>query len=123
LPMQAAALLADAGPDVVSALGEAGRCLGLAFQLRDDLDGVFGTLEQTGKDPLSDLREGKCTALVAFARDSRLWPELATHLGDPALTEEDAARARELLVACGARSAVEAMASELAASAIAATRS
>ncbi|GGK56161.1 polyprenyl synthetase family protein [Ornithinimicrobium pekingense] len=122
LPMQAAAILADADEQVVEALGEAGRCLGLAFQLRDDLDGVFGTAEQTGKDPLCDLREGKCTALVAFARSSRLWPELARYVGDPHLTEEGAARARQILVACGARSAVEAMAAELAASAISATR-
>jgi geranylgeranyl diphosphate synthase, type II len=122
LPMQAAAILADADDEVVAALGEAGRCLGLAFQLRDDLDGVFGTAEQTGKDPLCDLREGKCTALVAFARSSRLWDELSRYVGDPALTEEGADRAREILVACGARSAVEAMASELAASAIAAAR-
>lgn len=119
LPMQAAAILADADDDVVRALGEAGRCLGLAFQLRDDLDGVFGTAEQTGKDPLCDLREGKCTALVAFARSSRLWEELSRYVGDADLTEEGAARAREILVACGARSAVEAMASELAATAIA----
>src|SRR5690606_15906636 len=114
LPLQAAAVLADADDDVVRALGEAGRCLGLAFQLRDDLDGVFGTAEQTGKDPLCDLREGKCTALVALARTSRLWPELAPYVGDPDLTEDGARRAREILTACGARAAVETMAAELA---------
>ncbi len=120
LPMQAAAILADADAEVVEALGEAGRSLGLAFQLRDDLDGVFGTVERTGKDPLCDLREGKCTALVAFARSSRLWDELQRYVGDPRLTVEGADRAREILVACGARSAVASMAAELAASAIAA---
>jgi geranylgeranyl diphosphate synthase, type II len=120
LPMQAAAILADADAEVVRALGEAGRHLGLAFQLHDDLAGVFGTIEQTGKDPLCDLREGKCTALIAFARSSRLWPELAPFVGDPDLTDEGAERAREILVACGARSAVESMAAERAASAIAA---
>ena len=117
LPLQAAAVLADADEDVVLALGEAGRCLGLAFQLRDDLDGVFGTAEQTGKDPLCDLREGKCTALVALARTSRQWPELAPFVGDPDLTPEGARRARELLTASGARSTVETLAAELAAAA------
>lgn len=121
LPLQAAAILADASEEVVAASGAVGRFLGVAFQLQDDLDGVFGTAEQTGKDPLCDLREGKGTALVAFARSSRRWPELARYVGDPALTEDHARRARELLVACGARRAVESLVSDLTDAAVAAT--
>jgi geranylgeranyl diphosphate synthase type II len=107
LPLQAAAIIADASEEVVATLGMTGRYLGTAFQLRDDLGGVFGTREQTGKDPLSDLREGKCTALIAIARSSRQWEELARHVGDPGITPDDAQRARELLLSCGARRAVE----------------
>lgn len=119
LPLQAAALLADAADEVVAALGTVGRCLGVAFQLQDDLNGVFGTSEQTGKDPLGDLREGKCTALVSIARTTPQWPELARHVGDPAITPDDARRARELLVACGARRAVEQLIRDLRAAAVA----
>lgn len=122
LPLQAAAILAQAGDEVVAALEELGRSLGLAFQLRDDLDGVFGEIEQTGKDPLCDLREGKCTALITVARSTHLWDELAPYVGAPDLTAEGAVRARELLVTCGARAAVEAMVSELRAAAVAAIR-
>ena len=113
LPMQAAAILARAPAHVVGSLGAVGRCLGVTFQLQDDLAGVFGTAEQTGKDPLCDLREGKATALVAVARSTRRWEELSRYVGDPDLTAEDARRARELLVACGARRAVQTLVREL----------
>lgn len=113
LPIQAAAILADAEAGVVDALGEAGRCLGVAFQLWDDLLGVYGTARQTGKDPLSDLREGKWTALVAFALGSPEWDELRLLVGNPDLTPADACRARELLVSSGARAAVESLVAEL----------
>jgi len=48
---------------------EYGLPLGEAFQLRDDLLGVFGDPSQTGKPAGDDLREGKRTALIAFAYD------------------------------------------------------
>ncbi|QDO90003.1 polyprenyl synthetase family protein [Ornithinimicrobium ciconiae] len=113
LPLRAAAILADSSTEVCSALAAVGRCLGTAFQLLDDLDGVFGQQEQTGKDPLSDLREGKCTALVTFARATPEWEELARHVGDPSITSDNARRARELLAACGARRAVETLVHDL----------
>lgn len=112
LPLQAAAILAEADDAVLAVLGRIGRQLGIAYQLSDDLQGVFGTQEETGKDPLGDLREGKSTALIAIARSSRHWAELAPHIGDPGLTVRDARRARELLVACGARRAVDLLVQE-----------
>jgi geranylgeranyl diphosphate synthase type I len=48
---------------------EYGLPLGEAFQLRDDLLGVFGDPSETGKPAGDDLREGKRTALVAYAHD------------------------------------------------------
>jgi geranylgeranyl diphosphate synthase type II len=113
LPLQAGALLAGApAPDVVR-IGEVGRLLGIAFQLHDDLDGVFADATVTGKNPLSDLREGKDTALVAIARSTPWWPRIAPHLGRPDLDEATAARVRHDLVACGARDAVETLAADL----------
>ncbi|WP_110181244.1 polyprenyl synthetase family protein [Nocardioides solisilvae] len=112
LPMQAGALLAGAEEHVVRALGEVGRRLGIAFQLHDDLLGVFGDREVTGKDPLGDLREGKRTPLVVHAAGTAAWPRIAAHLGDPALTEEEAADVRAALVEGGSRVFVEELARE-----------
>lgn len=107
LPLRAAGLLAGVPEDVVTALGAVGRHLGTAFQLCDDLNGVFGSAAETGKDPLGDLREGKCTALIAIARSRPEWQELAQFVGNPDLTPQGADRARQLLIACGARDTVE----------------
>lgn len=52
-----------------SIYSEYGLPLGEAFQLRDDLLGVFGDPTETGKPAGDDLREGKRTALVAYAHD------------------------------------------------------
>lgn len=112
LPLQAAAILAGAGEDIVAGLGRAGRSLGIAFQLLDDIDGVFAPADQTGKDPLSDLREGKFTGLMAFARDSEQWEELSRCVGRSELTAEEAVRARCLLIESGARDSVTALAQE-----------
>ncbi len=54
--------------DMPQALADYGESVGLAFQLRDDVLGVFGTAEMTGKPVGDDLREGKPTALLAIAR-------------------------------------------------------
>jgi geranylgeranyl pyrophosphate synthase len=109
LPLRAAAVLAGADEQMQARLDRLARRLGVAFQLRDDLLGVFGDEDTIGKSALSDLREGKATALVAHARTTPQWPELSTLVGDPHLTASGAARARELLVRCGARAHVEAL--------------
>lgn len=57
-------------PDVLPGLSSYGLALGEAFQLRDDLLGVFGDPDATGKPAGDDLREGKRTALIAYALDS-----------------------------------------------------
>ena len=70
-PLHFGAAMAD--PDnlaeYLSIYSEYGLPLGEAFQLRDDLLGVFGNPEETGKPAGDDLREGKRTALIAFAYD------------------------------------------------------
>jgi geranylgeranyl diphosphate synthase, type II len=112
LPLQAGAVLAGAADDVVERLGEAGRMLGVAFQLQDDLLGVFGDPRVTGKSAVTDLREGKQTPLMAYARTTPLWAGIAAHLGSAELTEEDAEIVRCLLVECGARDFVEGLAAD-----------
>lgn len=103
LPLQAGAVLAGASSEVVTAAAEVGRLIGIGFQLLDDLLGVFGREQRTGKSALSDLREGKPTALLAVAQQSEQWPVLRSLIGDPELGEGDADRARRLLTLGGAR--------------------
>jgi geranylgeranyl diphosphate synthase type II len=87
-----------------------GRSLGTAYQLLDDLQGVFGDPASTGKSRLSDLRSGKQTALVAHARTTAAWQTVAPYVGLATLTEEEAAVVCDLLTASGSRAYVEALA-------------
>ncbi|UBH06367.1 geranylgeranyl pyrophosphate synthase [Leucobacter sp. Psy1] len=68
-PLLIGAALAGASPEQESALAEFGLPVGVAFQLRDDLLGVFGDEAVTGKPTGDDLTEGKRTVLVALARE------------------------------------------------------
>ena len=106
LPLQAGAVLAGADASTVERLGEAGRVLGIAFQLVDDLLGVFGDPARTGKSATSDLRAGKQTPLLAHARSTPEWERIALHVGRE-LTDAEHAEARRLLEASGSRRFVE----------------
>jgi geranylgeranyl diphosphate synthase type II len=113
-PLQAGAILAGAGDAAVEALGEFGRCIGIAYQIVDDLLGVFGSEGQTGKTTLGDLREGKRTVLIAHAAGTDCWPEIEELIGDEHLAHETAERVRGILEECGARSYAEGLANEFA---------
>ena len=65
--MHLGAALAGAPAGRSRAYSAYGLPLGEAFQLRDDILGVFGDPEVTGKPAGDDLREGKRTALIAHA--------------------------------------------------------
>ena len=90
LPLRAAAILADGSSDLESRLSVAGSHLGLAYQLQDDLLSTFGDAAVHGKDPYSDLREGKQTAIICFARTSDIWPHLEADFGNPSLSPKRA---------------------------------
>ena len=109
-PLQAGAILAGAGEETVATLGDFGREIGIAYQLVDDVLGVFGTAEETGKSTIGDLREGKRTVLIAYAASAPGWDQLSTLFGDPALDEDGAARLRAHLVQSGARGFAEGLA-------------
>ncbi|GAA3462671.1 polyprenyl synthetase family protein [Saccharothrix longispora] len=66
-PLHLGAAMAGAPAHLVDALRSYGRDIGVAFQLRDDLLGVFGDPAVTGKPAGDDLRDGKRTALMALA--------------------------------------------------------
>jgi geranylgeranyl diphosphate synthase, type I len=67
-PLAIGAALGGASPEQLEALRAFGMPLGIAYQLRDDLLGVFGDPGVTGKPAGDDLREGKRTVLIAMAR-------------------------------------------------------
>jgi geranylgeranyl diphosphate synthase, type I len=76
-PLRIGALVGGATGDDLEPLSDYGVSLGEAFQLRDDLLGVFGDPEATGKPAGDDLREGKRTVLVALALDATSSPDRA----------------------------------------------
>jgi geranylgeranyl diphosphate synthase, type I len=111
-PLHLGAALAGAGPETLGALSAYGLPLGIAFQLRDDVLGVFGDPAQTGKPAGDDLREGKRTVLVALALQRATPAQAAVvqdRLGDPALDLAGVGQLRALMVDTGALAACEAM--------------
>ncbi|GAA3864057.1 polyprenyl synthetase family protein [Leifsonia kafniensis] len=109
-PLVIGAALAGATAEQLGSLREFGLPLGIAFQLRDDVLGVFGDAAVTGKPSGDDLREGKRTVLIALARDHgsaetrTLIDEL---LGNPDLTESQIVRLQSAIQASGAVDRVE----------------
>ncbi|KOT87370.1 geranylgeranyl diphosphate synthase [Streptomyces sp. NRRL F-5755] len=111
-PLQVGAALAGADQRLMDACSAYGVPLGEAFQLRDDVLGVFGDPDQMGKSRLDDLREGKCTSLIVRAlrvATPAQTERLREVIGNPQLGEPEAAEVREILTSTGARAAVERM--------------
>jgi geranylgeranyl diphosphate synthase type II len=119
-PLQAGALLAGATHDVIASLGEFGRNIGIAYQIVDDLLGVFGNEAATGKTTLGDLREGKRTALIAFASQTAEWSTISKLVGDSNLSDEDAATVRDVLERTGAKTFTQKLAANYSDEAVAA---
>ncbi|GAA3842189.1 polyprenyl synthetase family protein [Streptomyces coacervatus] len=111
-PLHCGAILADADPDLTAALSRYALPLGEAFQLRDDLLGVYGRPDDTGKPVLDDLREGKQTVLLALAAQRANTAQrklLDTLVGTADLDLDGAARIRAVLDTTGAHATVEDM--------------
>ena len=84
--------------------------LGMAFQLKDDILGVFGDPAVTGKPAGDDLREGKRTVLIAMTLESledKGRDELLSHLGQPEISLEKIEELRALITSSGAVEKVE----------------
>ncbi|MGK9465208.1 polyprenyl synthetase family protein (plasmid) [Streptomyces sp. G6] len=117
-PLALGAALAGADEHVLDALRAAGRCAGLAFQLRDDLLGAFGDPALTGKPADGDLRSRKLTYLLAVAlqladaADDHQAAEALAPDADPG-SEYAVQRMRTALERTGARGLVEAKIEEL----------
>ena len=109
-PLAIGGALAGGSLPQLAALREFGLPLGVAFQLRDDMLGVFGDPEVTGKPSGDDLREGKRTVLIGLARQKmpptavRVLDEL---LGDPGLDEAQVRMLQNTVRDSGAAEQVE----------------
>jgi len=115
-PLHLGAALAGAGQEVLDGYSGYGLPLGEAFQLRDDVLGVFGDPSVTGKPAGDDLREGKRTALVAMALEAASPAQAAAvrrHLGDPHLSADGVEVLRGVLTETGAVTRIEATIDEL----------
>jgi geranylgeranyl diphosphate synthase, type I len=111
-PLQLGVALAGDPGGMAAACTGYGIPLGVAFQLRDDVLGVFGDPAQTGKPAGDDLREGKRTVLAALARQRATAAQrelLDRRLGDPALDERGAAELRAIIAGTGALAECEEM--------------
>jgi geranylgeranyl diphosphate synthase, type I len=100
-PLHIGAALADAEPQLIAGLSAYGLPLGEAFQLRDDLLGVFGDPAVTGKPAGDDLREGKRTVLVGYAVQRASEVQLAEFdklFGKPDLDPDEVQLLREILL-------------------------
>lgn len=109
-PLQIGAALAGGSAAALDALAAYGSPLGRAFQFRDDVLGVFGEPDVTGKPAGDDLREGKRTVLVAHAlqlASETAKERLTGLLGSPELDAADIATAQEIIVGSGALAATE----------------
>jgi isopentenyl-diphosphate delta-isomerase type 1 len=99
-----------ADPELLDSLRAYGDAVGLAFQMRDDVLGIFGDPSVTGKSTLDDLREGKRTVLVLRAlrlADPSGREVLRSALGDDDLDEHAAERCRDVISSSGALASVE----------------
>jgi geranylgeranyl diphosphate synthase, type I len=115
-PLQLGATLAATSQPAADAMTatctEYGIPLGIAFQLRDDVLGVFGDPAKTGKPVGGDISEGKRTVLIALARERATAGQAGTldrYLGDRQLTETGVAEVKTVLTDTGAVAECEAL--------------
>ena len=110
-PLHLGAAMTSSSKEVTDALSAYGLPLGEAFQLRDDLLGVFGDPSVTGKPAGDDLREGKRTVLIAMTHERQSPAQLEIckkYFGKPDIDAEGVAILQDIIESTGARAELEA---------------
>lgn len=105
-PLQLGVIAAGGDRKLMQNFAEFGAELGKAFQIADDLLGMFGSTRQTGKPVGSDIREGKQTLLMYYAKKLAKpleWKAIETRLGKDNITNDDVKIVRNILKECGAQ--------------------
>lgn len=99
------AIIGGADDETVRAINEYALELGLGFQMFDDYLGIAGDESKTGKSVGNDIRKGKCTCMVTHAirtiKDPAVLEEFKGILGNMDATDEQCARARQILQDAG----------------------
>lgn len=104
-PLTFGMVLAGADCSATDAVREYSLKAGRAFQITDDILGIFGTEFESGKSPLDDIREGKRTMLTLYALDHAERADknfLIQMLGNQNLTQAEFERCKDILVESGA---------------------
>ncbi|MBV8785350.1 MAG: polyprenyl synthetase family protein [Mycobacterium sp.] len=114
-PLEIGAAMAGCGDRTLSQLGDYGVAVGEAFQLRDDVLGVFGSPAITGKPCAGDLLERKATSVVMIAHELAnpvARRELTELMNGEVLDDDALERWKALIIATGAVELIEQMISE-----------
>ncbi|MGE2728009.1 polyprenyl synthetase family protein [Mycolicibacterium vaccae] len=105
-PMELGLLVAGVtAPDIAAAVHDYAAAVGQAFQLRDDLADLYGTTDSSGKRGGDDIRSGKPTELLGFTLDRAGAAEvdsLTAIVGRQDAGDDEIARARQIVLGCGA---------------------
>jgi geranylgeranyl pyrophosphate synthase len=104
-PLELGARLAGAREEDMEFIHRYGQPAGIAYQLSDDIIGIFGDEEKTGKSNLDDLREGKMTILMAHTLEKATHEqreELLAILGNPNLVTQDHETCKQIIISTGA---------------------
>ena len=109
-PLVTGALSAGADKETINLFKRYGTEAGIAFQLQDDILGLYGDPEVTGKSVLTDLREGKATHLIDIHKQ-HYTPEMKARFdvlfGNQDVADEEIAILKQDIIDSGARQAVE----------------
>ncbi len=99
------AIIGGASDDVVDAIQKYALSMGVAFQMYDDILGVYGDPAKTGKSAGNDIRKGKYTVMICHAHDTikdrKVWDEFMSVFGKLDATDAEIETARRILKDCG----------------------
>lgn len=110
VPFLSGAMLADANDNQQAVLKDLATNLGIAYQLTDDILGVFGDEAKTGKSSSGDIREGKRTHMIELTTKHLSAPDRVifdSHFGKPNATDQSINVVKQLIVKSGARAEIE----------------
>ncbi len=100
------ALVAGSGGKTVAALGECGRLAGAAYQIGDDIRGIWGTEDRTGKEEATDIKRRKKSLPIVYAFSEaplKMLRELRAIYANRQVSDDDVATVKEALGELGAR--------------------
>lgn len=103
-PLQIGAILADASDNEINMLSGYATNAGIAFQIQDDILGVFGDPKDTGKSNMDDIKEGKATLLTVYAYNNCSDKEreiLDRGLGNKDISDDDFKKIQEIMISTG----------------------